>query len=238
MRRINSQISVAIVCAILGFMLAYQFKVLMKQEKTLNLRNANSTDITVAIEQYKKQKTELEAKVDELQSKVKNYEEAAAGTSDASKALLKELDQSRILTGLTDVRGQGVTIYLTPNTNLFGNSATSDHLTDKHLVYLVNELRFAGAEAISINDIRIVERTGIRNAGNYILINDDEKVSYSQRIVVRAIGDESLLYSDLSFPEVFSEFKGICDVKFEKSDDIKIGKYTKIYKFDYAKTVN
>lgn len=94
MRRINSQISVAIVCAILGFMLAYQFKVLMKQEKTLNLRNANSTDITVEIEQYKKQKTELEAKVNELQSKVKSYEEAAAGTSDASKALLKELDQN------------------------------------------------------------------------------------------------------------------------------------------------
>ena len=237
MRKINSQISVGVVCIILGFMLTYQFKVLMKQEKTLNLRSANSTDITLEIEQYKKQKTDLEAKVEELQSKVKSYEEAAAGTSDASKALLKELADSRLLTGLTDVQGPGVIIYLTPDTNLFGNAATGDHITDKHLVYLVNELRFAGAEAISINDIRIVDRTGIRGAGNYILINDDSKVSYAQRIVIKAIGDKSLLYGDLGFPEVFSEFKTICDVKYEKSDNIKIGKYTKTYKFDYAKTV-
>lgn len=235
MRKMSSQISVAIVCAILGFMLAYQFKVLMKQEKTLNLGSVNSTDITVEIEQYKKQKTELEAKVNELQDKVKSYEQATAGTSDASKALLKELDNSRLLTGLTDVHGPGIVIYLTPDSNLFGTNAV-DHITDKHLVYLVNELRFSGAEAISINDIRVVGNTGIRNAGNSILIND-EKVSYSQRIVIKAIGDKSLLYSGMSFPEVFSEFKGICEAKFEKQDDIKIGKYTKTYKFDYVKPV-
>jgi uncharacterized protein YlxW (UPF0749 family) len=238
MRKLRSQISVAIVFAILGFMLAYQFKVLMNQEKTLNLSSANSTDITLEIEQYQKQKTELEAKVEDLQTKVNSYEQAAAGTSDASKALLKELNDSRLLTGLTNVHGQGITIYLTPNSDLFGTSGTGDHITDKHLVYLVNELRFAGAEAISINDIRIVGMTGIRSAGSYILINDDERVSYSQRIVIKAIGDKSLLYSAMSFPEVFSDFKGISDVKFEKSDDISIGKYTKTYKFDFAKTVN
>lgn len=236
MRKMSSQISVAVVCAILGFMLAYQFKVLMKQEKTFNLGNVNSTDITVEVEQYKKQKTVLEGKVNELQEKVKNYENAAAGSSDTSKALLEELDKSRLLTGLTDVQGPGLVIYLTPDSNIFGTNGVA-HLTDKHLVYLVNELRFAGAEAVSINDIRVVGMTGIRNAGNYILVNDDEKVSYSKRIVIKAIGDKNLLYSSMTFPEVFSEFKGICDFKLEKQDDIKIGKYNKAYKFDYAKTV-
>lgn len=236
MRRVRSQVGVAVVCAILGFMVAYQFKVLMKQDKAqLNTNSKNSTDVTVEIEQYKKQKQELEAKVDDLQNQVKNYEKAAAGKSDATKNLLQELDDTRMLTGMTDVKGQGITIYLTPNTNIFGNS-TDDHLTDKHLVYLVNELRFAGAEAISINDIRVVSRTGIRNAGNYILIND-EKISPSRRIVIQAIGDKNLLYSAMSFPEVFSDFKGLCDVKFEKSDDITIKKYNKTYKFDYAKPI-
>jgi uncharacterized protein YlxW (UPF0749 family) len=234
MRRIKSQVSVAVVCAILGFMVAYQFKVLMKQDKTLNFTNKNSTDVTVEIGQYKKQKQELQAKVDELQQQVKNYENSAASKSDTTKNLLKELDDARMLTGMTDVTGPGVVIYLTPNSKLFGS--LDDNITDKHLVYLVNELRFAGAEAISINDIRIVSRTGIRNAGNYILIND-EKISPSSRIVIQAIGDEKLLYSDLSFPEVFSDFKGICDVKFEKSDNITIKKCDKTYKFEYAKPV-
>ena len=204
MRRIRSQVGVAIVCAILGFMVAYQFKVLMKQDKTLNFSNKNSTDVTVEIEQYKKQKQELETKVDDLQNQVKNYEKAAAGKSDATKNLLKDLDDTRMITGITDVKGQGITIYLTPDTKLFGNH-TDDHITDKHLVYLVNELRFAGAEAISINDIRVVSRTGIRNAGNYILIND-EKISPSSRIVIQAIGDKNLLYSAYEFSRSFFGF--------------------------------
>lgn len=234
MRKVRSQISVAVVCGILGFMLAYQFKILMKQDKTFNFTNKNSTDVTVEIEQYKKQKQELEQKVNELQNQIKNYESAAAGKSDTTKNLLKELDDTRTLMGLTDVSGQGITIYLTPDTKLFSN--TEDHITDKHLVYLVNELRFAGAEAISINDIRVVSKTGIRNAGNYILIND-EKISPSTRIVIKAIGDKNLLYSAMSFPEVFSDFKTVCEVKFEKSDDISIKKYNKTYKFEYAKPV-
>lgn len=236
MRRVKSQVGVAVVCAILGFMVAYQFKVLMKQDKALlNTNNKNSTDVTVEIEQYKKQKQELETKVDDLQNQVKNYEKAAAGKSDATKNMLKELEDTRILTGTTDVSGQGITIYLTPDSKIFGNNI-EDHITDKHLVYLVNELRFAGAEAISINDIRVVSRTGIRNAGNYILIND-EKISPSRRIVIQAVGDKNLLYSAMSFPEVFSDFKGLSDVKFEKADNIKINKYNKTYKFEYAKPV-
>lgn len=234
MRKVRSQISVAVVCSILGFMLAYQFKILMKQDKTFNFTNKNSTDVTVEIEQYKKEKQELDKKVNDLQTQVKNYESAAAGKSDATKNLLSELEETRTLMGTTDVSGQGITIYLTPDTKLFGN--TDDHITDKHLVYLVNELRFAGAEAIAINDIRVVSRSGIRNAGNYIWIND-EKISPSSRIVIKAIGDKNLLYSSMSFPEVFSDFKVLCDVKFEKSDDISIKKYNKAYKFEYAKPV-
>ncbi|OAA83259.1 DUF881 domain-containing protein [Clostridium ljungdahlii] len=235
MRKVASQISVALVCCILGFMLTYQFRVLMRQDNTLNLNNQNSSDVTVEIEQYKKEKAALETKVNDLQNKVKGYEDAAASKSDSTKNLLDELESSRILMGEVDVKGQGVVIYLNPNSNLFGNSV-NNHITDKDLVYLVNELRFAGAEAISINDIRIVSRTGIRTAGNYILIND-EKISPSKRIVIQAIGDKSLLYSAMSFPEVFSDLKAICDVKFEKSDSITIKKYNKPYKFEYAEPV-
>lgn len=242
MHKFSSQISVFVVCGILGFMLAYQSKVLMNQDNTLNLtgNNNSSTDITVEMERYKSEKEKLDEKVNDLQSKVKSYENAAASKSTSTKNLLDELENARILTGETDVKGPGIVIYITPNNNMFGgnlNDGGSDKITDKHLAYLVNELRFAGAEAISINDIRIVSNTGIRTAGNYILINDDEKISPSNRIVIQAIGDQNLLYSDMSFPEVFADFKNLADVKFEKKNDISIKKYNKTYRFQYAKPV-
>ena len=170
-----------------------------------------------------------------MQTKLNNYESAAAGSSETSKNLLKELDESRLLTGAVDVQGQGVIIYLTPNNTLFGTN-NNDRLGAQDLVYLVNELKFAGAEAISINDIRIVNSTGIRDAGNYILAND-ERISPSSRITIKAIGNQKLLYSALDFQEVFKDIKLLCDVKYEKSDSIKILKYNKTYKFEYAKPV-
>jgi uncharacterized protein YlxW (UPF0749 family) len=234
--KVGAKISIAIVCAILGFMLAYQAKMLINQDKTLNITNQNSSDVTVQIEQYKKEETDLENKVTDLQKQVKSYEDAAAGKSDATKSILNQLDNLRLLTGAVDVAGQGVTIYLTPDSTLFGNNIVNN-ITDKHLVYLVNELRFAGAEAISINDIRITSRTGIRNAGNNILIGDSQ-ISPTSRITINAIGDKNLLYSALDFPEVFADFKGVCTVKYEKEDSITIKKYTQTLKFDFAKPVN
>lgn len=235
MKKIGSQISVAIVCCILGFVTASQFRMLSRQNNSIVL-SKNSADITVEIEQYKKQKDELDKKVNELQNQLKSYENAAAGRSEVSKELLKELEDTRVLMGSTDVYGEGVIIYLTPNSGFLSNNSVG-RIEDKDLANIVNELRFAGAEAISINDIRITGNSGIRTSGNYIIVDGDEKISPTSRVLVKAIGQKNLLYSDLSFPEVFASFKGICDVKFEKSDNIKIGKYNKTFKLNYAKPV-
>ncbi|WP_027624718.1 DUF881 domain-containing protein [Clostridium lundense] len=235
MRKWGSQVSVALVCAILGFMLAHQFKVLLRQEK-ININPYNAADITAEIEQYKNEKEKLNKKVDELEGKVKSYEEAAAGRDDATKNLLKELEDTRILTGTTDVHGEGVIIYLTPNSGIFGAGAEA-RITDRHLVYLINELKYSGAEAISINDIRITGRTGIRISGNSISINGEDRVSPSKRIVIKVIGYKKNLMELFDFPETLSEFKGICEVKYEPVDDLKIEKYNKPYKFEYAEPV-
>lgn len=150
--------------------------------------------------------------------------------------MIQELETTRLLTGNTDVEGPGIVIYLNPINDIFGSSP-NDKITDKHLVYLVNELRFAGgAESIAINGTRIVNRTGIRIAGNYIMIND-ERVSPNKRITIEAIGNKDLLYYTIDFPEVFVDFKAICDVKYEKKDNIKMSKYNKVYKNEYAKPV-
>lgn len=231
MKKIRSQVSVALVCAILGFMLTYQFKVLMNRDKGLDV-SKNATDITVEIEQYKKGKTALEKKLSDVEAQLKDYENNEANKNDTSKQIYSDLQISRTLLGLTDVQGEGVTIYLTPDTTLVNNNLGK--ITDRHLVYVLNELRFAGAEAISVNDIRITAKSGIRNSGNYIIVNGEDKISPLKRIVIKAIGDKSLLYSALSFPEVFADFNGICEVKFEKTDSLKIGKYNKVYKNKFA----
>lgn len=236
MKKLGSQVTVAIVCCILGFMLAYQFKLLTKYKINPDIP-AKSTDITVEVEQYKKEKDELKKQVDELDAQIKKYESAAANRNDISKEVLEELENTRTLIGANDVKGPGLIIYLTPENN-FGSSTVREEITDQHIAYIINELRFAEAEAIAVNDIRITSRTGIKSGSNnsYILINE-QKISPTKPIIITAIGDKELLYKGLSFQGLFADFKGICSVKLEKSDNIKIPKYTKPYKYEYAKPV-
>lgn len=229
-----SQITVALVCCILGFMLAYQFRILNKHANAPKV-GETSTDVTVEIEQYKKQKDELQKSLNDLQDKIKSYEQSAANSNDQNKNMLAELETTRLLTGEKDVQGPGIVLYLDPLTKILSNDIGGERLTDKHLVYIVNELVYAGAEAVSINDIRITPTTGIRTAGNYILIGD-EKISPSSRITIKAIGDKKLLYDALSFPEVFIDFKSISKCTFDPADNIVIYK-GKTYKFKYAKPV-
>lgn len=236
MKKYVSQISVAMVCCILGFMLAYQFRILNKQSNSTKVAEA-TTDITMEIEQYKKQKEEMQKSINDLQDKLKGYEQAAASKSDETKNMLEELENTRLLTGTKDVKGPGIILYLTPQTKILGNDVPGEFITDKHLVYLVNELMAAGAEAVSINDSRITPRTGIRMSGNNILMNDNDKISPFERITIKAIGNKDILYSALDFHGVFMDFEGISDYQYDKYDDIVIKKYNKTFQFEYAKPV-
>jgi uncharacterized protein YlxW (UPF0749 family) len=242
LKKIVSQIIVGVVCALLGFMLAYQFKLLSTDEQEFKSGNkyTNSTEITSEIEQLKKQKAEIEKKNNDLLTQLKKYETAATDQSELTKEIKKQLDDSRILLGITEVQGPGVIVYLTPKNSAFSSGTGGFYATDEELVYIVNELNFAGSEAISINDKRITSQSGIKSSSNNSTVRiNNEDISPRERIVIKAIGDKVKLDSALNFPGAL-DFKNLdaYEIKIEKSDTIKIPKFSKAYKAEYVKPVN
>ena len=236
MKKFRSQISIGIICVLLGFMITYQFKMISKQNSAAD-PNKNTPEIITENEELKKQKEELQKKIDELDAKTKEYENAARGRDEQSELLYKELEETRILTGGTEVEGEGMIIYITPKSNIFGSNPEDQLIDDTDLVHIVNELNAADAEAISINDIRLTSRSGIRNAGNAIIING-ERISYNKRITIEAIGKKDILESAISFPGAIPQnLSQTCDISMEKSNKIKIPKYNKTYKFEFAKPI-
>jgi len=228
--------SIGIICVLLGFMISYQFKMISKQNLATDT-NTNTPEILTENEELKKSKVELQKKIDELDAKTVVYENDAKGRDEKSGVLYKELEETRILTGGTEVGGEGITVYITPKNDIFGSSAEEQRIYDSDLVHIVNELNAADAEAISINDIRLTSRSGIRNAGNAIIIND-EKISYSKRVTIKAIGKKDLLVSAISFPGAIPQtLNDSCTITMEKSDEIIIPKYNKAYKFEFAKPI-
>ncbi|MCY6370352.1 DUF881 domain-containing protein [Clostridium ganghwense] len=235
MKKMRSQISVGIVCILLGFMITYQLKSIASQRKSSE-QDTNVAQITLEIEQLKKQKEGMEKKINELQTQIKNYEGAAASNDELTKEIVKKLEDTRILTGSIDVQGEGVTLYITPQNTIFNPNAETSTIVDTDLLRIINELKAADAEAISINDIRITSRTGIRNASNYITINE-ERISPYKRITIKAIGNKAKLKAALEFPGVLDVgFEG-CDIKYDFTDEIEVNKYDKSLKFEYAKPI-
>jgi len=235
MNRARSQISVGVVCILLGFMLTYQLKAVMQQKKEQG-DTRSVAQITIEVEQLNKQKQTLESKVKELETEIKNYEKAASSNSELSKEVVKKLEETRILTGSVDVIGQGVVIYITPQGEFFSNSNEGPTILDIDLIKLVNELNAADAEAVSINDIRITSRTGIRSASNYITINE-ERISPYKRITIKAIGDKIKLKKALDFPGVLTGGFTGADIKYEVLDNIKINRNNGDLKFQFAKPI-
>jgi uncharacterized protein YlxW (UPF0749 family) len=235
MKKLNSRISVMIVCVILGFILTSQFRNILNKSKYYS--NLGDADITVEIESLKSQKTALEKSVNDLQAKISEYEKASSDKNGQTTQILEELNNTRLLTGQTDVKGQGVIVTLVPKTGLLGTATDEGRVNDRDIVVILNELRFAGAEALAVNDIRITAYSGIRNSGNYIMINNDERILPVKKVEIKAIGKKEDLQASLDLFQQATDFSGIFEMKVEPSDSISIKRYLKTYSFQYAKTV-
>jgi uncharacterized protein YlxW (UPF0749 family) len=235
-KKFISQLTIGLIFLLFGFMITTQMNMLEKQ--TASASDKQSPEILVENEQLKKQRDELMKKVNDLTKKNEEFETAAAGRTGEANLILQELQETRLRAGLSDVKGEGVTIYITPKANLFGNTIDSQPMYDVELLNIVNELNAVEAEAISINDIRLTNRSGIRTAGDAIIINN-ERISPKQRVTIKAIGSKKHLEGAMNFPGNIPErLTKNCEVIVETNDNIVIKKGQNTSKYEYAKQVD
>ena len=237
MNRAVSQVVVAAVCALLGFLLTYQFKEL----NSANSGNIdyNSSDILSEIENLKKEKEDLQNN-EILSEELKQLEDAAAKEGEVEGEIKKQLDNARMQLGLLDVKGPGLVVTLALKNSVFGTNGTQNvnTVSEEEIVNLINSLWYAGAEAISINEMRITPQTGIKTAGSSISIGSAGRIDPNSEITIKAIGDKNKLNLAVNFPGVldYGALKSYSsDVK--QSDDITIVKTTQSLRYEYIKPV-
>ena len=168
----------------------------------------------------------LYVQVQLAQTQLENLRKSSASNSEESEKLEKELTEYNRLLGYTDVTGKGIVITLQDS------DSTGDLIHYIDLVEVVNELFNQGADAVSINNQRIVSTTAISCNGNVVKIN-------SVPFVIKAIGSPTELYSTMLRPNAYLDFMkndGI-RVKVEKKDSITVPKYTGTRQYKYLQVV-
>ena len=238
MKKVTSQIIVAVVCALLGFLLSYQFKVLSKSSSEEN--KYDDINVINEIESLRKENDELKKTNSALNDNLKQLEENGKKNGDISKEISTQLEEARMQIGTESVKGQGITVTITPRTSVFANNNSDSIKTlgEDELIHMTNILWFAKSEAISINDMRITTQTGIKNSGNYIWVGSLGKVSPEEKIVIKAIGDKTKLGAGLKFQDNLT-YKNLnnYDIVITPSDDIIIEKTNQVLKNEFIKPV-
>lgn len=208
---------IGVVCIILvGVMLA-QFKSVEETDIT-GIETAREGELQTMLSSWKTKYEEIEEKLIDTQTKIIEYQQKIDSREQASELLDKELEQTNLLVGKTNVVGEGVIVTLQDN--------EERAIEASDLRTLINDLKSAGAEAISINDKRILNMTEIVDVNsNRIFINEEPTVS---PYVVKAIGDQTYLSSALSLKNsgfVDSSKKLGKTVEMRQEKNIIINKY-------------
>ena len=144
---------------------------------------------------------QLQARVQELLKKNDVLEKSLSGSSSQAKTLNESLQEVKSFSGLTELEGPGIVIFLKDSGRTagsgFGNAETGDIIHDTDVLRVVNELQASGAEAIAVNEHRITGRASFRCVGPTILVND---IKISSPIEIRAIGDPKTLLGAMNLP--------------------------------------
>lgn len=227
---IAGQLALTLVSLILGLMLAAQFKNVQRVGGNVSRQRTQEL-----IEQINKLEQDNEA----LQNQIKEYENIISSYENASEdeTLINELTKTKSIAGLVPMEGPGVVVTVD---NLYistwdGERQTVQNVHYDDLLRLVNELNAAGAEAIAINNERIISTTEIRNAGDYIVINTNR---HSVPFEIKAIGNPENLEAALKLlGGVVENLSQILDIKIRTESNITIPGYEGPINFKHAQPI-
>ena len=227
-----------IMCLILTIGICVQIKTVNISGTTTN-SNKELNNLKTQVLKMKEKCDEIYEKIDVSQKELEKIRKNVTSNDEALKVLEEKINNYNILSGFTDVKGQGVRITLTDavmtNTlrNLYKDKDLIIH--DRDLFLIVNELKISGAEAIEINGQRILENTAISCDGNVVAING-EKVS--SPFIINAIGFPERLASINGADGYLRELEeyGI-KTTFKSENEIIISKYIRGNKFKYARAI-
>lgn len=175
------------------------------------------------------------SQLEQAEKRLEDERKKATQNDEKTEEKEKELHKLEVIQGLTEVNGKGVIITV-EDSNL-DNSQILDlnkaMVHDGDLIEIVNILKNAGAEAISINDQRIVNTTAITCDGMVVRING-EKIGVPFEI--KAIGLPEAIKGALDKHQyIIQMIEDGVKVDIKKSNNIKIVKYEGVTENTYLK---
>ncbi|HET8993526.1 MAG TPA: DUF881 domain-containing protein [Rhodococcus sp. (in: high G+C Gram-positive bacteria)] len=164
------------------------------------LRASDSPRLSDLVRVAQSESDDLAASRDALATQVARLQSGAATNDDEVAAVLDQLAELEDPAGLTEQQGTGVTVTLTDAPRNVDGRYPADASPDDLVVHqqdvqsVLNAMWAGGAEAISMQDQRIVATSAPRCIGNTLLLHGR---TYSPPYVITALGDSAKIAASL-----------------------------------------
>lgn len=218
----QGRVAIALVCCVLGFMLAVQFRTTQDIKSTVPFQRIE--DLSQRLLQTEKERDRLLEEVEKLRH--------SAGKEVVEKQI-KELEMGA---GVAPLAGKGVLVTIddSKKQSKVGENPNLYLIHDDDILKVINELWAAGAEAIAINEQRLIASSEIRCAGPTLSVNN---MRYAPPYEIRAIGNPKNLEAALRMRGGVVEtlqFWGI-EIHIKKEENVLIPGYQGSFRFEYGR---
>lgn len=223
-------------CILLGFMVVTQLNQNMEGYNFVTLRTIQVSKNEIS--NISSEMEDLKLLIEEKKEEVKRIENT--NNEDSASSILKdELKKTKIASGFSDMEGPGIAILMEDNqeAEIVGMDINDDVIHDIDILNILNDLRVAGAEAISINGQRIMPMTEIKCGGPIIKINGR---SLATPFFIEVIGNPKTLYAAINAPGTYGYIlKNLYHINVETKieDKIKVSAYKGNFVFKYANPI-
>lgn len=235
MKRYNPRIILTMSSVILGIIISTLMKANVEYYVPVTIKSLQNTQNEISV--IKNEIAELNTVIEEKQKELETMENVSQGDQDIIDILAGDLKYNRSIAGNTQLEGPGISIRMQDNsdTQIVGFDIEDDVIHDVDILNILNDLKIAGAEAISINGERVISNSEIKCGGPIIRINGK---SLATPFIIEAIGDPKLLMASVNAPGTYGDtLKNVYAIGFEMKvkDKIVIPAYTGRFSFKYAK---
>ena len=227
--KIIISITIGLSAFVLVAVMFMQFKV-VRQTDITSIETMTESELRSELISWREKYEELQLKHEEVLTKISEYKEEYKSDEETERLLEAELTSLQMLLGETNVVGQGIIITIKEEN-------IEEKINYEDLLYIVNELKGAGAEAISINGHRIINRSDIAyipvdGANAYIKVNGKRILA---PYIIKAIGNQTYLEGALlGIGGYVDELrKWGFEVEIERNDEVEIQAYTNELSYKY-----
>lgn len=239
MKKYSGIVVLGILALFIGLVLSVQLKLTAGGDQGGLVPLAKVKGYESELKMVQDEKDAVTEELMELEARMSAIESEKAEEDAFINGLVSDLEKYKMSAGVVDVKGSGILITIKDPVadDEYQQGFSTIMYNYDLLLSLVNKLKEAGAEAISINEQRIAANTEISMAGSNVNINGTPT---APPYYIKAIGNPDTLNDAINIRSGIVETMKMrynLNVSTIKKQELTIPRYTGTIKFKYAEPI-